>query len=150
LLAAEPAAPGKSLLWSAEEEVLEVANALGRCMELVTFRGDSVGATVKNVIEHLPRVNIMHLACHGEQDSNNPLESGFWLRDGKLSVSQLMRLDLTNASLAFLSACETAMGDSAQPNQAVHLAATMLFVGFRSVIGTMWCVISPHNEFPVS
>lgn len=37
-----------------------------------------------------------------------------------------------------LSACETATGDSEQPDQAVHLAAAMLFVGFRSVIATMW------------
>jgi CHAT domain-containing protein len=49
-----------------------------------------------------------------------------------------MELDLKHAHLAFLSACETAKGDRAQPDQAIHLAATMLFVGFRSIIGTMW------------
>jgi CHAT domain-containing protein len=49
-----------------------------------------------------------------------------------------MKLDLKHAQLAFLSACETAKGDREQPDQAIHLAATMLFVGFKSVIGTMW------------
>jgi CHAT domain-containing protein len=39
---------------------------------------------------------------------------------------------------AFLSACETAKGDRSQPDQAVHLAASLLFCGFRSVIATMW------------
>jgi CHAT domain-containing protein len=49
-----------------------------------------------------------------------------------------MDLDLKDAFLAFLSACETAKGDKEQPDQTVDLAAAMLFVGFRSVIATMW------------
>jgi CHAT domain-containing protein len=49
-----------------------------------------------------------------------------------------MELDLSKAFLAFLSACETARGDEGQPDQTVHLAATMLFAGFRSVVATMW------------
>jgi hypothetical protein len=57
-------------------------------------------------------------------------------------VSSLMSLNLPNAFLAILSACETAKGDTSQPDQAVHLAATMLYVGFKSVVGTMWLVAS--------
>lgn len=49
-----------------------------------------------------------------------------------------MELKLTNAVLAYLGACETAKGDKYQPDQAVHLAASMLFCGFRSVVATMW------------
>ena len=44
-------------------------------------------------------------------------------------------------SLAFLSACETAKGDSKTPDEAIHLAATLLFqlfAGFRGVVATMW------------
>jgi CHAT domain-containing protein len=66
------------------------------------------------------------------------LESGFTMQDDMLTVSKLMSLKLPKAFLAVLSACETAKGDASQPDQAVHLAATMLYVGFRSVIGTMW------------
>ena len=97
------------------------------------------GALVKVVIDSVPEVAILHLACHGLQDLEDPLESGFCLRDGKLTVAELMKLNLPHAFLAFLSACETAKGDHAhQPDQAVHLAAAMLFTGFRSVIATMW------------
>ena len=84
----------------------------------------------------------MHFACHGYQDPHNPLESGFVMQDGMLAVAKLMSLSLENAFLAFLSACETAKADKAQPNQAIHLAATMLFAGFKSVVGTMWFVNS--------
>jgi CHAT domain-containing protein len=69
---------------------------------------------------------------------SNPLESHFVLRDGPLSIEALMKVELPNAVFAFLSACETAKGDRDQPDQAVHLAASMLFCGFRSVIATMW------------
>jgi CHAT domain-containing protein len=78
------------------------------------------------------------IACHGVQNADNALLSGFCLSDGNLTVSRLMELDLKDAFFAFLSACETAKGDEKQPDQTVHLAAAMLFVGFRSVVANMW------------
>lgn len=97
------------------------------------------GATNAEMAEALKSASIFHLACHGKQDVVQPLQSAFHLSgDRRLTIADLMDLDLKHAHLAFLSACETAKGDSEQPDQAIHLAATMLFVGFRSVVGTMW------------
>ncbi|KAI0341882.1 hypothetical protein BDW22DRAFT_1331414 [Trametopsis cervina] len=96
------------------------------------------GLTSQTVLSKLPEASILHLASHGVQDHKNPLESGFILRDAKLTIAQLMPLPLPRAFLAYLSACETAKGDQAQADQAIHLAATMLFAGFKSVVGTMW------------
>ena len=95
-------------------------------------------ATKQDVLDNLPDASILHLACHGYQDPISPLDSGFIMKDEMLSVSSLMSMKLPNAFLAFLSACETAKGDEKQPDQAIHLAATMLYAGFKSVIGTMW------------
>jgi CHAT domain-containing protein len=81
--------------------------------------------------------HILHLACHGEQ-ADSPLDSAFLLSDGRLTIQDLMSIRLPNAVLAFLSACQTAKGSEDLPDQAVHLAASMLFCGFRSVVGTMW------------
>jgi CHAT domain-containing protein len=84
--------------------------------------------------------------------------SGFAMVDGIVTASYLMDLKLPNAFFAFLSACESAMGDQVRsnlaeqevsltsdnlgtknlPDEMLHLAATMMFVGFKSVIGTMW------------
>ena len=83
---------------------------------------------------------------HGIQDPTHPLDSGLALSDGRLKVSQIMRDLGTNSpeefskpmSLAFLSACETAKGDSDTPDESMHLAATLLFAGFRSAVATMW------------
>jgi CHAT domain-containing protein len=81
--------------------------------------------------------HILHMACHGIQHSD-PLRSAFLLQDGRLSIEDVMQLNLPDAFLAFLSACHTAKGDHNAPDQAVHLAASMLYCGFRSVVGTMW------------
>ena len=100
--------------------------------------GGTDNASSTDVLSNLPGATILHLACHGHHDAANALNSGFVMRDNMLTVTQLMKLNLPNSFLAFLSACETAKSAEAQPDQAIHLAATMLFAGFKSVIGTMW------------
>lgn len=140
LLVAEDFSPGLNLLDNTREEITAVSACLVSMNPIVI--GDSIsaseGAQIQDVIDKLPQASLLHLACHGEQDLDDPLNSGFGLRDGRLTVAELMRLDLKNAQFAYLSACETAKGDAGQPDQSVHLAATMLFVGFRSVVATMW------------
>jgi CHAT domain-containing protein len=96
--------------------------------------------SVGRVLSLLPDASFVHFTCHGSQDLVNPLESALLLGDGDLKVSKIMQNPIQNASLAFLSACETAMGDENVPDEAMHLAATMLFAGFRGVVGTMWSV----------
>jgi CHAT domain-containing protein len=114
-------------------------------VRLVTERFAAAGASMTVTRPTLPdalasledaRMHVLHLACHGEQKSD-PLASGFILRDKDLTIQDLMKLELKHGSLAFLNACQTAKGIQDQPDQAVHLAASMLFCGFKSVIATI-------------
>ena len=82
----------------------------------------------------------LHLACHGYQDDFDPLKSAFALHDGPLSLSDLMNTTSSTAELAFLSACQTAVGDPKIPEESMHLAAGMLAVGYKGVIATMWSI----------
>lgn len=100
------------------------------------------GASAQTILDMLPEASVLHLACHGVQNADSPLDSGFIMRDGMLTISKLMPLSLPRAMFAYLSACETAKGDDSQPNQPIHLAATLLFAGFKSVVGTLWYVPS--------
>jgi CHAT domain-containing protein len=122
----------------ATQEVSDIRGILPPSSILNTVDNDQIGATVTEIQEQLPGASVLHLACHGYQDPHLPLNSGFVMRDNMLTVSHLMRLRLPHAFLAFLSACETAKGDLQQPDQAVHLAAAMLFAGFKSIVATMW------------
>lgn len=72
--------------------------------------------------------------------SQNPTQSAFLLHKGRLTLNDLMVHSSRIGELAFLSACETAMGDESVPDEAVHLAAGMLAVGYRSIVATMWSI----------
>jgi CHAT domain-containing protein len=82
---------------------------------------------------------ILHLACHSIQDED-PLKNALVLQDGHFTIEDIMQLNLSHTVLAYLSACQTAKGHKSAPDQAIHIAASMLFCGVRSVVGTMWCV----------
>jgi CHAT domain-containing protein len=93
---------------------------------------------VDAVLRQIPHANVVHFACHGRQINADPLQSGFELSDGRLTLSHLMRLHIPNGQLAYLSACESAAADENQPDEAVNIATAMLYVGFKSVIATLW------------
>lgn len=101
----------------------------------VTVLHDATSDALQN---QLSDAAIFHLASHGVQKQGDPLQSGFLMADKMLTMEQMMQLSFPNAFLAILSACQTAMGDVKQVDQTVHLAATMQFLGFKSVIATMW------------
>jgi CHAT domain-containing protein len=136
LLFSEPSAPGLSYIPSVSDEVQTVAAILMSTSASVV-NDVYAPSLVQSVLDQAPSAHILHLACHGHQHED-PLKSCFALHNGHLTISALMDLSLPKAMLAYLSACETAKGDKKQPDQAVHLAASMLFCGFCSVVGTMW------------
>jgi CHAT domain-containing protein len=139
-LVAAPKAHNSTLpvLHSVHEEMNCVVSAAKKAHVSMNEYDFHQTATLASTSDSLISSTFAHIACHGIQHPTDPLSSGFCLQDGNLTVSQLMELDLKDSFLAFLSACETAKGDWKQPDQTVNLAATMLFVGFRSVVATMW------------
>ncbi|CAL1712070.1 unnamed protein product [Somion occarium] len=145
LLGAVPRPIYGSSLPSTVEEILGISDVVPAELILPIPPEDSVfsdsvtnGLSASTFLSQLADTTVLHLACHGRQNLDNPLESGFVLRDKFVTISELMPITSHGAFLAFLSACETARGSGGQPDEAAHLAATMLFAGFKSVIGTMW------------
>lgn len=104
-------------------------------------------ATTEAVMHEMSKYHIIHFACHGIQDPHEPLDSAFALYDQKLKLKTLMGLSLKNVRLAVLSACETATGDQKLPEEAVHLAAGMLAVGYPGVIATLWSIGDKEAPF---
>ncbi|KAJ6550517.1 CHAT domain-containing protein [Mycena sp. CBHHK59/15] len=137
-----PVTPLLPSLPGARQELAEIYKKVPR--EVLTVVGDTVPATIAAASTCLYGSAVVHFACHAKQESGNPLDRGLALTDGRLKVSHIMRAPDNShstgngAPLAFLSACETAKGDEYLPNEAMHLAATMLFAGFSSVVATMW------------
>lgn len=146
LVVTQPATPKCSPLPGTRKEE--------RCLQAV-LQGSQIASTVydhdkatmksiQDVIDQYPWV---HLACHGSQHRTDPTKSAFHLYDGPLTLSDLMGTVSVNAELAFLSACETAVGDAKTPEESAHLAAGMLAAGFKGVVATMWSIVD--NDAPV-
>ena len=135
LAVAQPSTPRQSRLPSTTLEVAEIRKYLGS-HSMIELEG--ADATVERVIEGLLRCGWVHLACHGSQNRSDPTKSALMLEDGHLEIERITRSVLpSTAEFAFLSACQTASGDETLPEEVVHLAAGMLFVGYRSVIATI-------------
>ncbi|KAJ7205706.1 CHAT domain-containing protein [Mycena pura] len=139
----EPNAPNCSPLPGTKQELAKILNRVPN-----QWLTSLLQTTRIEVVKNLQESSMVHFACHGIQDSENPLESSLMLSDGRLKVSQIMRRQESDypegsgkpMSLAYLSACETAKGENSIPDEAMHLAATFLFAGFRGVVATMWSI----------
>jgi len=105
-----------------------------------SLRLEAEAATVSRVKMEMVSYVSIHFACHASQDIENPLKSGFYLYDGRLELAEIMRQKIAHCELAFLSACQTSTGDEKLSEEAVHLAAGMLAVGYRGVVATMWSI----------
>lgn len=126
----EPNIPGHYNLPGTVEELRRIEEHVPS-EHLHKFGIPGCPGSVNNVLSHLPAASIFHFAGTSSRSS-------LLLEDGKLNISQIMGQPLPHASLAFLSACDTAVGDEDLADDAIHLAATMLFAGFRGVVATMW------------
>ena len=105
---------------------------------------EDAAATAARVTEEMNAYSWVHFACHGIQDPE-PLKSGLHLHDGRLELLEMMKRRIPDADHAFLSACQTGTGDEQLADEAVHIAAGMLAVGYRGVVATMWSISDAHG-----
>ncbi|KUJ65765.1 hypothetical protein ACZ90_43470 [Streptomyces albus subsp. albus] len=133
-----PETPGRSALSGVERE----CGRLRAHIPAATATGDLLGpkATCEAVRRGLHQHSWAHFACHAEQDLMDPARSAFLLHDGRLTIAELLELNLPSAELAYLSACETAAGGVNLPDEAMHLASTLQSAGYRHVVATMWSI----------
>ncbi|KAF8461517.1 CHAT domain-containing protein [Kalaharituber pfeilii] len=101
--------------------------------------------------------NIVHLACHGLVDSENPsksclvlqrptdIEEKTFIRD-ELTLADIMKVrvahNTTGSSLgrlAYLSACSSASNRcDGLDDESLHIAGVFQAAGFNNVVGTLW------------
>jgi CHAT domain-containing protein len=136
LLVSQSSPEGLPPLPHALAEVTRVQNIVPS--ETLIDVPDTHNISIDTVLDAVKSAHVLHLACHGQQDQENPLNSGFELQDGRLTLGRLMRVSMPHAQLAYLSACESAAIDEDRPDESLNLAGAMIFMGFKSVIATMW------------
>ncbi len=84
-------------------------------------------------------VDMIHLACHAQFRSDNPLFSGLKLSDGWFTARDAYGLKL-NCGLVTLSACETGMNAVAPGDELMGLARGFFSAGSPTVLMSLWTV----------
>ncbi|SCK09704.1 Tetratricopeptide repeat-containing protein [Streptomyces sp. WMMB 322] len=100
-------------------------------------------ANYASVLEALPQASRAHFACHASSDLLSPSSSHLALHDHEtrpLTVTDIARLRLADADLAFLSACSTAQPGAVLADEAIQLSSACQLAGYRHVIGTLWSI----------
>jgi CHAT domain-containing protein len=138
MIVAEPNLEGNIPLPNVIMETEMIKEKMARKVALSDNLGVTSPLSLANILEEMEDASVIHLACHGQQVSEEPLASGFILQGGHLTVSHIIQLKLQKTHFAFLACCESASGDREQPDEAIHLGAAMLFMGVKSIVGTLW------------
>ena len=140
LVVRQPPSDGLSHLPGVVTELEHIREVIKNAPSSRTTLLESSVGTVEEVLA-LMQADWVHFACHGIQDAARPTQSGLCLADGhRLQISDIIGLSRPHGGLAFLSACQTATGDEGLSDEAIHIAAGMLFAGYGGVIGTMWSI----------
>jgi len=84
-------------------------------------------------------VDVLHLACHAQFRSDNPLFSAVQLGNGWFTARDAYGLKL-NCGLVTLSACETGMNAVAPGDELLGLTRGFLSAGSASVLLSLWTV----------
>ncbi|KAF6741570.1 CHAT domain-containing protein [Ephemerocybe angulata] len=143
-LTSQPNASGAPPISGTMTEVEMVYN-LAKKSEIRVSKLEGDDLTVEICLEQMQSFSNVHLACHASQHTQDPLKSRFLFHRGSLELGQIARLNLRNADIAFLSACQTSAGEVKLSDEAVHLAAGMLAAGYRRVVASMWAISDEHT-----
>lgn len=143
LALAQAQAPGLPPLRQAEVEARAVAAVLGGTV--LTGAAASEAALRQRV----GTTGVLHIAAHGQLNAAAPLFSRLVLagdddldtaRDGMLEVREVFGLDLHQASLVVLSACQTELGALSRGDDMVGLSRAFLYAGAPTVVASLWKV----------
>ena len=136
----QPGSDGLSYLPGVATELGHITAVIRDSPSAHTTLLESPAGTAEEVLA-MKEADWVHFACHGIQDVASPTESGLCLADRRrLKLRDIIALTRPHGGLAFLSACETATGDGRLSDEAIHIAAGMLFGGYGGVVGTMWSI----------
>lgn len=89
--------------------------------------------------------DVIHLACHGQFRSDNPMFSALHLADAALTVESTQALRLRAATVV-LSACDTGLAEQGQGDEMFGLVRAFLVAGASRVVASLWPVDDAVTE----
>ena len=121
------------------------AEAIAARLHGVAYVGNQ--AQEQLVWEQGPNAGIIHLSTHGIYNPLAPAFSRVLLApdaekqyDGFLELHEVYNLDLQQADLVVLSACQTNLGEQSGGDEIIGLTRAFIYAGTPSVMATLWSV----------
>lgn len=139
-------------LWYAREQALGIASLKGLESE-VYLGGEATKTLVKQKLaDKGGDVDILHFACHGYFDPQQPLQSGIMLAPEEeedapdeedvrwnLTAEEIFALEM-RADLVTLSACESGVNERRKGDELIGLTRALIYAGTPSVAVSLWSV----------
>jgi CHAT domain-containing protein len=151
LAIANPVAEGFATLSHAADEVTAVAALYDTTPFLPPNARKST--LFENALDH----DIIFLAAHGELNSTSPLFSRIILSadesgtdDGSLTVEEVYNLNLSQANLVVLSACQTSLGELSRGDDFIGLNRAFIYAGTPSILASLWSVDDEATRILIS
>ena len=110
-------------------------------------------ATKTRLLEELSAsangIDVLHLACHGRLDRDQPMDSGIVLASenateageepARLTAAEILQLEL-NTGLVTLSACDSGVNTRRSGDEMLGLTRALIYAGAPSVLVSLWAV----------
>jgi tetratricopeptide (TPR) repeat protein len=96
-------------------------------------------ATLDALRAHAGDADVIHLACHAQFRSDNPMFSALYLHDGALTAEEVEDLSLGPCTVV-LSACETGLAEHSSGDESIGLVRAFLVAGAARVLASLWPV----------
>jgi CHAT domain-containing protein/tetratricopeptide (TPR) repeat protein len=101
----------------------------------------------KGIVQQIAKdKDVIHFACHGAFDPNQPMKAGIELADGRLTAEEIFNSEL-NADLVTLSACESGVNERKPGDELVGLTRALIYAGTPSVLVSLWTVDDYTTSF---
>jgi CHAT domain-containing protein/tetratricopeptide (TPR) repeat protein len=127
--------PDGSLVFSKDE----LHAALGVFEQTAHLPGKK--ATMEAVKKEMQKAHVLHFSTHGRAGWEKAEEARLTLANGNyLTLPDIFELDLNQAYLAVLSACETGVPGLELIDEMIGLPAGMMQAGVPGVVGSLWPV----------
>ncbi len=135
-----PDAPKFAWLQEAENEVRTIGDMF-TLKEILTRDQATKGAFLNRGKNY----DIIHFACHGVFDINEPLKSALILSGesevkGNLTVKELFACPLPRTQMVVLSACETGLAKFIKGDELIGFSRAFIYAGTPSVLTSLWQV----------
>ena len=117
------------------EDEARAISALPLWREKDVLTGDAASAAA--FLTRAQTADVVHCACHGRFDADDPLGSGLVLAGGDLSARTIASATIS-ADLVYLSACVSGRHDIRPGDELLGLVRALIRAGAASIVASLW------------